>query len=82
MSKYKNYFKKSLEESGPGYVPTVPNTSGNGGAFGNAGSMNTVGSASGTTGRDVYAAGDFRIPTSIFGGVIQRRKKAKKKKKK
>jgi hypothetical protein len=83
MPEYKKFFEKSLKESGPNYVPTIPNTSGNGGAFGNASNMNTVGSASGTTGRDVYAAGDFRIPKSIFGGIITRKpKKTKKSKKK
>jgi hypothetical protein len=83
MSLYKKYFKKVLSEDGPNYVPTNPNTAGSGGALGNSSNMYTMGSASGTTGRDTYAAGDFRMPKSIFGGVVTRRglKKRKKKKK-
>jgi hypothetical protein len=42
--------------------------------------MYTTGTASGTTGTDTYAPGDFRLPKSIFG-VIKRRNKRKKKKK-
>lgn len=82
MSLYKKYFKKVLSEDGSNYVPINPNTSGRGGALGNASSMNTIGSASGTTGRDTYAAGDFRIPKSIFGGVVTRRRLKKRKKNK
>ena len=80
MAIYENYFKKILNEDGPNYIASTPNTSGRGGAFGNANSMYTTGSASGTTGRDTYAAGDFRMPVSIFGGIVTRRGLKKKKK--
>jgi len=35
--------------------------------------MYTNGTATGTTGTDTYATGDYRIPKSIFGGKIARR---------
>ena len=85
MSTYKNYFNKALTESGPDYIASVPNTSGQGGAVGNAPSMYAGGTASGTPGTDTYATGDARIPTSIFGGIVTRnglRKKVNKRKKK
>jgi hypothetical protein len=77
MAIYENYFKKILNEDGPNYIASTPNTSGRGGALGNANSMYTTGSASGTTGTDNYAAGDSRIPDSIFGGVVKRKNKKK-----
>lgn len=80
MSLYKKYFQKVLTEDGPNYSAYVPNTAGRGGALGNANSMYTNGSASGTTGTDTYASGDYRIPTSIFGGIIRRQGTKKKKK--
>ena len=70
---YSKYFKKILQEDGPNYVATSPNTAGRGGAVGNSSPMYTNGTASGTTGTDTYAAGDYRIPKSIFGGKIARR---------
>jgi len=70
---YSRYFKKILQEDGPNYIATSPNTAGRGGAVGNSSSMYTNGTASGTTGTDTYAAGDYRIPKSIFGGKIARR---------
>jgi len=70
---YSRYFKKILQEDGPNYVATSPNTAGRGGAVGNSSSMYTNGTASGTTGTDTYAAGDYRMPKSIFGGKIARR---------
>jgi hypothetical protein len=70
---YSKYFKKILQEDGPNYVATSPNTAGRGGAVGNSSSMYTNGTASGTTGTDTYAAGDYRMPKSIFGGKIARR---------
>ncbi len=79
MSEYKKYFKKSLTESGPDYIPTSPNTAGQGGAVGNASSMYAGGKASGTQGTDTYATGDFRNP---FGMGVQKRRKVSKKKKK
>ena len=77
MGIYKNFFKKTLTEDGPNYVASTPNTSGRGGALGNANSMYTTGSASGTTGTDTYAAGDYRVPKSIFSGVVKRNNKKK-----
>lgn len=79
MSTYKNYFNKALTESGPDYIASVPNTSGQGGAVGNAPSMYAGGTASGTPGTDTYATGDFRNP---FGMGVRRRRKPKKRKKK
>jgi len=70
---YSKYFKKVLNEDGPNYVATTPNTAGRGGAVGNSSSMYTNGTATGTTGTDTYANGDYRIPKSIFGGKIARR---------
>jgi len=70
---YSRYFKKILQEDGPNYIATSPNTAGRGGAVGNSSSMYTNGTASGTTGTDTYAAGDYRMPKSIFGGKIARR---------
>lgn len=80
MKSYENTFKKLLSENGPGYVPTVPNTAGNGGALGNAASLGANGSASGTPGTDTYATGDFRLPSVI--GMTSRRGKIKIKKSK
>ena len=79
MSTYKNYFNKALTESGPDYIASVPNTSGQGGAVGNAPSMYAGGTASGTPGTDTYATDDFRNP---FGMGVRRRRKLKKRKKK
>jgi len=70
---YSKYFRKVLNEDGPNYVATSPNTAGRGGAVGNSPSMYTNGTATGTTGTDTYATGDYRIPKSIFGGKIARR---------
>jgi len=70
---YSKYFKKVLNEDGPNYVATSPNTAGRGGSVGNSPSMYTNGTATGTTGTDTYATGDYRIPKSIFGGKIARR---------
>ena len=70
---YSKYFKKVLNEDGQNYVATTPNTAGTGGALGNSPSMYTNGTATGTTGTDTYATGDYRIPKSIFGGKIARR---------
>ena len=78
---YKKYFRKSLNEDGPNYVSTSGNTAGPGGALGDSPNMYTTGSASGTTGTDIYAPGDFRLPTSIFGGIVTRRGLIKRKKK-
>lgn len=77
MSEYKKYFKKSLTESGPDYVPTSPNTAGQGGAVGNSSLMYQQGNAS-STGKDT-SPGDYRNP---FGMGVQRRRKVSKKKKK
>lgn len=84
MSIYREIFKKVLKEDGDGYIPSIPNTAGNGGALGNAVSIGASGYASGTPGTDTYATGDARIPTSIFGGTLTRNglKKKKNKKKK
>ena len=84
MSIYGEIFKKMLKEDGAGYVPSVPNTAGNGGALGTAASIGASGYASGTPGTDTYGEGDSRTPTSIFGGTLTRNglKKKKKKKKK
>jgi hypothetical protein len=35
--------------------------------------MYTTGSATGTTGTDVYAPGDMRVPSSLYGGKMARR---------
>lgn len=80
MARYQKYFERVLKEDGPNYAAHIPNTAGRGGALGNANSMYMQGSASGTTGTDSYASGDYRIPTSIFGGVIRRQGKSKKNK--
>ena len=80
MSKYRKYFEKIINEYGSNYAASVPNTSGRGGAFGNANSMYKNGSASGTTGQDTYATGDFRMPVSIFGGIVAKRNLKKSKK--
>jgi len=77
MSIYRKFFKRVLE-NGPGYIPSAPNTAGNGGALGNAPSIGAAGLASGTPGTDTYATGDARIPTSIFGGKVMRRNKPEK----
>jgi hypothetical protein len=79
MPTYQHFFKKVISEEGPNYVASVPNTSGTGGALGSSASMYTGGSASGTPGGDTYATGDYRIPTSIFGGIIRRNSKKRKK---
>ena len=52
MSIYGEFFKKVLKEDGAGYVPSAPNTAGNGGALGNAASIGASGYASGTPGTD------------------------------
>jgi hypothetical protein len=78
---YKQFFLRILKEMGPNYVSTAGNTAGSGGALGNSPTMYTTGTATGTTGTDTYAPGDFRLPKSIFG-VVKRRNKRKKKKKK
>ena len=70
---YLRYFQKVLKEDGPNYVATSPNTAGTGGAVGNSPSMYTRGTATGTTGTDTYATGDFRMPKSLFGGKTARR---------
>lgn len=80
MSKYQKHFEKIINEDGPNYAASVPNTSGRGGAFGSASSMYANGFASGTTGTDSYASGDYRMPVSIFGGIIRRQGPKKKKK--
>lgn len=77
MSIYKKYFKKTLSESGPNYVPTIPNTAGQGGAVGNSPLMYQNGNAS-STGKDT-SPNDYRNP---FGMGVQRRRKTTKKKKK
>jgi hypothetical protein len=82
MSIYGKFFKKVLKEDGAGYVPSAPNTAGNGGALGNAASIGASGYASGTPGTDTYAKKDARTPTSIFGGTLTRNGLKKKKKKK
>lgn len=74
---YKKYFKKQLNEEGPNYVASRPNTAGSGGALGNASSMYSTSYASGTAGTDTYNTGDYRLATSIFGGIIQKRGKKK-----
>jgi hypothetical protein len=81
MSLYENTFKKIINENGAGYVPSAPNTSGSGGAFGNAASIGAAGCASGTPGTDTYATGDFRMP-GVFGAYTRKGKIKKKKKKK
>lgn len=81
MKNYEQRFKTVLSEDGVGYIPSVPNTAGAGGALGNAASIGAPGTASGTPGTDSYATGDARIPKSIFGGV-QTRKGLRKRKKK
>lgn len=80
MSLYRKFFEKILNEDGPNYAAHIPNTAGRGGALGNSSNMYTNGSASGTTGTDIYASGDYRIPTSIFGGIIRRQGTKKNKK--
>ena len=84
MSVYSDIFRKVLKEDGAGYIPSNPNTAGNGGAVGDAASIGAPGYASGTPGTDTYATGDARIPMSIFGGTLTRNgiKKKKRKKKK
>ena len=77
---YKYFFLKILRESGPNYVSTSGNTAGTGGSLGNSPSMYTTGTASGTTGTDSYAPGDYRVPKSLFGVIKRKNKKRKKKK--
>lgn len=77
---FEKMLERILKESG--YIPTNPNTSGSGGAFGQAASLGAQGSASGTPGTDTYAPGDARVPKSIFGKTIQRRKQPQRRKKK
>ena len=72
-TRYIKYFQKVLNEDGPDYVATSPNTAGRGGAVGNSPTMYTNGTASGTTGTDTYASNDFRMPKSLFGGKTARR---------
>ena len=79
MSVYSDIFRKVLKEDGAGYIPSNPNTAGNGGALGDAASIGAPGYASGTPGTDTYATGDFRNP---FGMGVRRRRKPKKRKKK
>lgn len=74
--KYQYRFLKILE-NGPNYSPAQPNTSGSGGAFGNAASIGAAGLASGTPGTDTYATGDYRIPT-VLGSKKRKKKKSKK----
>jgi hypothetical protein len=79
---YKKYFSKILREDGSNYTAATPNTAGAGGALGNSPTMYTGTNAGGTPGTDSYAPGDYRIPTSVFGGKIMRRNISTKKKKK
>lgn len=77
---YEKYFKKTLVEDGSGYVASVPNTAGRGGAVGNAAGMysnQTVGGQATDT-----SAGDFRVPHSLFDGKVVKRGVNKRKKKK
>ena len=73
MSIYRKIFRRVLE-NGPGYVPSIPNTAGNGGALGNAPNMY----ASGLYAKDTSEF-DFRSPSAL--GIYTRRGKLKKKKK-
>lgn len=77
---FKRYFLKILRESGSNYISTTSNTAGTGGALGNSPNMYTSGTASGTTGTDTYAPGDYRVPKSLFGVIKRKNKKIKKKK--
>lgn len=80
MKLFEKRFRNLLKENGPGYIPSSPNTSGSGGALGNAASLGANGSCSGTPGTDTYATGDARVPT--FLGTQTRQKRLKRKKKK
>lgn len=81
MRTYQKRFEKVLNEEGPDYIPTAPNTAGTGGALGASPNMYQPGSASGTPGADTYAPGDYRIP-KILGATQRRARNTRKKKKK
>lgn len=77
MIDYKKYFKRTLNEDGPGYVASVPNTAGRGGAVGNSPLMYQNGTAS-STGNDT-SPNDYRNP---FGMGVKKRSPTKRKKRK
>jgi len=55
-----------INEAGPNYTPTGSNTSGNGGALGNAASIGAADNVTGTPGTDSYATNDFRLPKILI----------------